>query len=94
MLTLDWSVLSNPDASLAAPSSARSPCATARSKVEASQPEGKRLEAMLLRVDDKLSRTERTLRAEDEKAVADELLHDVEDALDAGDEALEIVRGR
>ena len=49
---------------------------------------------MLLRVDDKLSRTERTLRAEDEKAVADELLHDVEDALDAGDEALEIVRGR
>jgi len=63
-------------------------------KVEASSPEGKRLEAMLLRVDDKLSRTERTLRAEDEKAVADELLHDVEDALDAGDEALEIVRGR
>lgn len=63
-------------------------------KIEASSPEGKRMEAMLLRVDDKLSRTERTLRAEDEKAVADDLLHDVEDALDAGDEALDVVRGR
>jgi hypothetical protein len=63
-------------------------------KIEATSPEGQRMEAMLLRVEDKLSRTERTLRAEDEKAVADDLLHDVEDALDAGDEALDVVRGR
>ena len=63
-------------------------------KIDAASPEGKRMEAMLLRVEDKLSRTERTMRAEDEKVVADDLLHDVEDALDAGDEALEVVRGR
>jgi hypothetical protein len=61
-------------------------------KIEAHSPEGKRLEAMLLRVEDRLSHTERKLRAEDEKVATDELLGEVEDALDAGDEALDLAR--
>ena len=85
------------DAALAAPllpALDRAIAAVRENKIEASSPEGKRMEAMLLRVEDKLTRTARTLRAEDEKAVADDLLHDVEDALDAGDEALDLSRGK
>lgn len=83
------------DVALAAPllpALERALAAVKEGKVAPRSPEGRRIEAMLLRVEDKLSHTERKLRAEDEKVVTDELLGEVEDALDAGDEALDLAR--
>ena len=55
-------------------------------RVDPSSREGKRVEAVLLRVDARLDESRKHLEAAEEQAAADELVREMEAALEAGDE--------
>jgi hypothetical protein len=56
-------------------------------KVDASSTEGKRVAAVLMRVEARLDETAHQIRAEEEQKAADELVREMESALEAADEA-------
>lgn len=56
-------------------------------KVDASSAEGKRVAAVLVRVEARLDETAHQIRAEEEQRAADELVREMESALEAADEA-------
>lgn len=56
-------------------------------KVDASSAEGKRVAAVLVRVEARLDASADEVRADEEQRAADELVHEMESALEAADEA-------
>jgi hypothetical protein len=82
--------LASADAVLAAPL-APAVAAALRSlkerKVDATSAEGKRVAAVLMRVEARLDESVVAARAEEEQKAADELVHEMESALEAADEA-------
>jgi hypothetical protein len=62
-------------------------------RVDASSAEGKRVAAVLARVEARLDESAQTARAEEEQRAADELVREMESALEAADEARLTARG-
>lgn len=87
--------LATADAVLAAPL-APAVAAALRSlkgrKVDASSAEGKRVAAVLTRVEARLDESVHQMRAEEEQRAADELVREMESALEAADEAKQTAR--
>jgi ABC-type Fe3+-hydroxamate transport system substrate-binding protein len=89
--------LKSADAALAAtlrPALAKALAALDGKQVDPASKEGIRVREVLLRVEAKLDETVQTARAAKEQEAADELVSDMESALDAATEAMEAHRPR